>query len=121
MQWSDQFDRRKFSRHEPDPEDRGPEAIWNALVLFGLCAVFASLAPRELFAASLSSLLVFAVVSCAFSALMRGESVTDGRPTHWDAAALFMLLSIVLSWAVDPESLRAYLEAQGQQAAAGTR
>ncbi|MDH3474741.1 MAG: hypothetical protein OEM59_13730 [Rhodospirillales bacterium] len=109
MQRNDQFDRKDFNRPARESREQGTVVLWNAVLLFGLCVMFASLAPGELFAASLSSLLVFATVSCAITALMRGEVVLEDRPTHWDAAAAFLAMSIVLSWFVDPEAIGAFM------------
>ena len=109
MQRNDHLDRRESNHPAPASPQPSFDVLWNAVLLFGLSLVFASLAPSELFAASLSSLLVFATVSCALAALVRSEAVLDDRPTHWDVGAVFMAMSIVLSWFVDPQAIEAVL------------
>ena len=118
MHWSNQHDRERLNRPETNPQ-RQDAALLEAALTLAVCYAFASLGPRELLLATFSSLLFFAGwVSAAF-AMLRGEPLRVNRFAGWDAAALFLALSIVLSWLVDVEAVRAYLEMRAQTGGMG--
>lgn len=116
MRWSDQYGGDGLDRRQTDPNAHNVKVLTDAALAFAICFLAASFGGREVFAASLSSLLLFAAFLAAAKAQICAEPVNPNTLTNWDAAATFLLLSIALSWFVDPEAIRAYLEAHGRPA-----
>ena len=116
MQWSDHYQPNRFNEPEHDPREDNATVLTNAAFAFAICFFFASLLPRELVIASLSSLLFVAAFAATVTAMLGGESPFVHRLTSWDVAATFLLLSIILSWLVDPEAVRSAIDAQGSAA-----
>lgn len=113
MRWSDQYERDRLNRRETDPNAHNVKILTDAALTFAICFLAASFGGRELFAASFCSLLLFAAFFAAARAQFCAEPLNPNNLTNWDVAATFLLLSIALSWLVDPEAIRAYLEAHG--------
>lgn len=120
MRWSGHYRKNNFNRPHLDPNAANAAILWNAAFAFAVCFLLASFGPREFFAASLSSLLFVAAFFSAVGAGVRGEPVEAPHLSNWDVAAAFLLASLVLSWFVDPDAVRAYLEAHGQTDRAGS-
>ena len=110
MQWSEQYHRKGLNGPGHDPKNRNRTMVINGLLVLAVCFCVASYSPRELLAASLSSLLFFAAIGSALAALFRREALFDVYLTNWDIAVVFLMISIILSWLVDPDAVRAALE-----------
>ncbi|MFQ6017068.1 MAG: hypothetical protein ACE5KF_02635 [Kiloniellaceae bacterium] len=113
MQRRDHDHRNRFNEPEHEPREGNATVLTNAAFAFAVCFFFASLFPRELVIASLSSLLFVVAFGATVTAVLCGESPFVPQLTSWDFAATFLLLSLILSWLVDPEAVRSAVEAQG--------
>lgn len=110
-QWFDPSRDRGTTPRRGDGPDRDDEVLVRAALLAALCVFLASTLPHELFAAGLQSLFWFAGMGTVAVAAFRGESLDPPRWTYWDAGAAFYGASILLSWLVDEEAVRAALAA----------
>ncbi len=113
MRWSNRYDEDRPNREHLEPNERNAARVIEGALAFAICFLIASFGARELFAASLSSLLMFAAFFSAAQAQISAEPINPGHLTHWDAAVALLLISVALSWLVDPEAIRAYLETRG--------
>jgi hypothetical protein len=80
-------------RHSPNiPREIGPLVVLiRASLRLVILVAFAALGSLG-FAKTFSSLLLFAGVYCAVVAALRGEPVSWHVLTHWDEAAVYLLL-----------------------------
>ena len=89
-------------------------ALVRLAILFGLALAMALMAPRELFAATLSSFLGLAALGVAISGLIAREAVWQPHLTRWDVAACLHGLALLAGFFVEPESVRSFLLERAQ-------
>lgn len=84
-------------------------ALVRLAILLALAVAMALMAPRELFAATLSSFLGLAALGVAVSGFVAREAVWQPYLTRWDVAACLHALGLLAGFFVDPESVRSFL------------
>ncbi|HET6468991.1 MAG TPA: hypothetical protein VFG43_11505 [Geminicoccaceae bacterium] len=102
--------------------DRHPEArrleqnsgaMLRFAAIFAVALMLALAAPPVLFAATLSSFLGLAAWVIAGLALFRREPFWPDHLTRWDVAAGLYASSLLVSFFVDVEAVKAFLQTQG--------
>ena len=111
MHWGDHYDDWQFNDTGNDSDRSNNAVLLRAGLVFAILAFLASLLPRELVCASLSSLLFIAGYAFALLALVHDDPILAERLTYWDVAAFFHGTSIALSWFVEPAAVQAALDA----------
>ncbi|MGF1562655.1 MAG: hypothetical protein ACFB3T_10810 [Geminicoccaceae bacterium] len=82
------------------PEQATRSTLVRFVVLLALALAFSSLAPPDLFAATLSSLLFYAGFFTGLFALIGQEPLPADRLSRWDMAAAFIAASLLAGFFV---------------------
>lgn len=92
----------------------GPETVQTLMRLataLAFCSLLAATAPHGLALATLGSLLNLCAIAASAVAFFVHDQPFAAHLTRWDEAAVLVLLSMLANWMVDPEAVRAALEA----------
>lgn len=94
------FDRR--NDHSRKPGDGNREAVQRWLTTSAFCLCFAALGPPHLILHAFAGLQVVAAFASVAVAVLRGDDPNAPHLTSWDEAAVSLLVSIGLQWALGP-------------------